>query len=305
MSDSGKGLRRVGSFGRKAVEPTKLTDVAESCKPSSMWKPDNPPRTTAREPQYYFDGFSILWAPGSDGSADCDVAVRFNFLSTDFSHHKGVKGIPNRLYVKTEVVSTGSLHSSQGVPETCFCRVKLYRDHGAERKLSSDVAHVKKTIDKLQQQITQTETGLNVNGKRNRSWSIATKFTPSGTLDNFPKCKRTRSMSSASFAERRVIAKEDLHFMLQTMQDMLASTRPISVLCLGGQEQDDPDLHPVQLTGKHLDPTKVKSKESPAWHQETSIAETLLISPSRNSASLECQGTTRSGGRCSTSSKCH
>jgi hypothetical protein len=36
------------------------------------------------------DGFSVLWTPGSRGSADCNIAVRFNFLSTDFSHSKGV-----------------------------------------------------------------------------------------------------------------------------------------------------------------------------------------------------------------------
>src|SRR5208282_3603037 len=41
-----------------------------------------------------FDGFSVVWAPGVKGSAECNLAVRFNFLSTDFSHSKGVKGIP-------------------------------------------------------------------------------------------------------------------------------------------------------------------------------------------------------------------
>jgi len=52
-----------------------------------------------------FDGFCVTWVPNpSTGSSDCSIAVRFNFLSTDFSHSKGVKGIPVRLCAKTEMV---------------------------------------------------------------------------------------------------------------------------------------------------------------------------------------------------------
>lgn len=54
------------------------------------------------------------------------------------------------------------------------------------------------------------------------------------------------------------------------MQNTCASTQPISVLHLRGQEQDDPDLHPIRLASEPLDLIKVESKESPAWKQEMS-----------------------------------
>jgi hypothetical protein len=68
------------------------------------------------------------------------------------------------------VISAGSRHDSPEVPQICFCGVKLFRDHGAERKLSNDIEHVKKTFEKLQQRLTQVETGMKKSGKRR--WHI-------------------------------------------------------------------------------------------------------------------------------------
>ncbi|KAH6677427.1 CP2 transcription factor [Halenospora varia] len=240
-----------------------------------------------------FDGFSVLWTPGMNGSAECNIAVRFNFLSTDFSHSKGVKGIPVRLCAKTETIPTGSPHSSSPFSEVAFCKVKLFRDHGAERKLSNDVAHVKKTIDKLKQQIAQAETGMKDFGKRKRSGSIS-KAQPSQRPGKVQKHKRTWSMSSASSSGGRLPIEEDLHYKLQTMQDMFTSTRPVSVLYLRGAEQDDPDLHPVALAGEPLDLTKVDTGSSAIWQQRTSdhsstTGNSSLVSPSTSSISLHSQ----------------
>ncbi|OJD24804.1 hypothetical protein ACJ73_03826 [Blastomyces percursus] len=56
---------------------------------------------------------------------------------------------------KTEVISTGHGGPSlEGRPEVCYCKVQLFHPHGTERKLSKDVTHVKKLIDKLKQQIS-------------------------------------------------------------------------------------------------------------------------------------------------------
>jgi CP2 transcription factor len=236
------------------------------------------------------DGFSVLWTPGSGSSADCRIAIRFNFLSTDFTHSKGVKGILTRLCAKTEVVSPISLHCSQEVPEICFCEVKVFRDHGAERKLSNDIASVKKTINKLKQQISRVDT---TSGKRRRDGSIDTKVTQNGP-NIMRKRKRTWPMSSAS------PTKEDLPFKLQMMQDMLTSTRPGSVLCVRGQEQDDPDLHPVQLKGESPDLVKVKPEESMDWQQRINgrslnIGGTCtLMSPLLNPCSAPSRGITAS-----------
>jgi hypothetical protein len=241
------------------------------------------------------DGFSVLWTPGPRGSADCNIAVRFNFLSTDFSHSKGVEGLLSRFCAKTEVVSTGSRHDSLEAPEICFCGVKLFRDHGAERKLSNDVERVRKTIDKLRQKITQIETGMKNFGKRRRAGSMVASVTRSSGPGKVPKHKRTWLMSSTNLSE------EELYFKLQTVQDMFASTRPVSVLYIRGQEQDDLDLHPILLSGGPLDPTKVEPEQNMIWQQRISgsslsiAGASALLSPSPNPGSPQSRGIVGSG----------
>ncbi|KAK4143097.1 CP2 transcription factor-domain-containing protein [Dichotomopilus funicola] len=244
---------------------------------------------------FSFDGFSVVWTPGVNGAVECNIAVRFNFLSTDFSHSKGVKGIPVRLCAKThQLPADGSpAAESNNTPEICYCKVKLFRDHGAERKLSNDVAHVRKTIDKLKQQIAQAESGMKDFGKRKRAGGSQMKGQGSQRPGKVQKHKRTWSMSSASSAGGggpRVPLEEDLHFKLQTLQDMFTSTRPVSVLYLRGEDPDDPDLHPVSLPGESLELSKVESRESNAWRSgRSSVAGSSLVSPSPSSLSLHSQ----------------
>lgn len=237
-----------------------------------------------------FDGFSVLWTPGINGAVECNIAVRFNFLSTDFSHSKGVKGIPVRLCAKTSSLAPDSPQPVEATQEICYCKVKLFRDHGAERKLSNDVAHVKKTIDKLKQQIAQAESGMKDFGKRKRAGGSQIKGQDTQRPGKVQKHKRTWSMSSTSSAGGgRLPLEEDLHFKLQTLQDMFTSTRPVSVLYLRGDELDDPDSHPVSLPGEPLDLTKVESRDSSAWRERSgreSVAGSSLVSPSPSSLSL-------------------
>ncbi|PWY92431.1 hypothetical protein BO70DRAFT_367575 [Aspergillus heteromorphus CBS 117.55] len=195
-----------------------------------------------------FDGFCVTWTVNpATGTSDCAIPVRFNFLSTDFSHSKGVKGIPVRLCAKTELVAPDEISpSSVGEHEVCYCRVKLFRDHGAERKLSNDIAHVKKTIEKLRQQISQAEIGAGNYGKRKRSGgSIALKSADPRPA-KISKHKRTWSMGSQD-GPGKMSLEDDLHAKLALMQDMFTSTRSVSVLGLRGEEEDDPDLFPVVL----------------------------------------------------------
>jgi hypothetical protein len=232
-----------------------------------------------------FDGFVVKWWPAPHGGAECQIPVRFNFLSTDFSHSKGVKGIPVRLCAKTQLLSTDApITPSTGEHEVCFCKVKLFRDHGAERKLSNDVAHVKKAIDKLKQQIAQAESGLNDLGKRKRSESGG-KPSLSSKPGKVPKHKRTWSLSSASELEKGS-QEEDLHSKLAALQDMFTSTRPASVLFLKGDENDDPDLHPVQLPvgGSMTDLTRVETGDSTGWERQSTNASSMVSpTPSHNS----------------------
>ncbi|OLN94214.1 Grainyhead-like protein 2-like protein [Colletotrichum chlorophyti] len=243
-----------------------------------------------------FDGFSVIWTPGINGAPECNIAVRFNFLSTDFSHSKGVKGIPVRLCAKTSTFpSDPTQPAADANPEICFCKVKLFRDHGAERKLSNDVAHVKKTIDKLKQQIAQAESGMKDFGKRKRSSAASQVKSADQRPGKVQKHKRTWSMSSTSSAGGgvRPPLEEDLHFKLQTLQDMFTSTRPVSVLYLRGEDLDDPDLHPVSLPGEQGDiATKVEGRDGPAWQARSgrsSVAGSSLVSPSPSSLSLASQ----------------
>ncbi|KAF3053480.1 hypothetical protein E8E11_010012 [Didymella keratinophila] len=237
-----------------------------------------------------FDGFAVTWTPAPNAAPECSLAVRFNFLSTDFSHSKGVKGIPVRLCAKTELVSevTGS-PSDKTVGELCYCKVKLFRDHGAERKLSNDVAHVKKTIDKLKQQIAQVESGMKDFGKRKRSGDDKSGSSRPGKLQ---KHKRTWSMSSASDNQgARPAAEEDLHIKLASLQDMFSSTRPVSVLYLKGEEQDDPDVHPVQLSSTSQELSKIDTNvDSQMWEGPSShTGNSSMVSPTPSSQSLHSE----------------
>ncbi len=219
-----------------------------------------------------FDGFCVTWVPNPlNGRAECSISVRFNFLSTDFSHSKGVKGIPVRLCAKTEKIWPGFANAPlENQPEVCYAKVKLFRDHGAERKLANDVAHVKKTIEKLKQQISQAESGMPTFGKRKRSGSLAK---PAGKgPGKVVKHKRTWSMDSDGEAPSQSTPEEDLVLKLTTMQDMFSSTRPVSVLYLRGDREDDPDVFPVHLPGNTHEPASLSRQDT--WDSKPSAAST-------------------------------
>ncbi|GAB7356340.1 hypothetical protein MBLNU459_g7131t1 [Dothideomycetes sp. NU459] len=233
-----------------------------------------------------FDGFCVTWTPGSNGNTECPISVRFNFLSTDFSHSKGVKGIPVRLCTKTELLLDSMSPSSGPAHEVCYCKVKLFRDHGAERKLANDVSHVKKMIEKLNQQIAQMESGMRDLGKRKRSGSISKSG--SGRPGKMPKHKRTWSMSSTASGGGRNSAEDDLHLKLIALQDMFGSTRPASILFLRGAESDDPDLHPVRLAGEPQDLTKIEPADTSMWERQSvhTQASSSMVSPTPSNQSL-------------------
>lgn len=281
----GRGINEAHQRGGKlqAVEYVEASQPADS----------DDKRTLVELDTASFDGFSVIWTPGVNGLTECNIAVRFNFLSTDFSHSKGVKGIPVRLCAKTEVLNIGSPHTVPGSSEVAYCKVKLFRDHGAERKLSNDVQHVKKTIDKVKQQIAQTEAGMKDFSKQRKRAGSISKPSTTNRPGKVVKHKRTWSMSSVSSAGgSRVSLEEDLHFKLQQQEDMFTSTRPVSILYLRGAEQDEPDLHPVALPGEPWDLTKV---DGGAWQPRTSgrssstAGTSSLMSPSPSSVSLQSQ----------------
>lgn len=236
-----------------------------------------------RVEQTSFDGFCITWtANPSIGASDCTIPVRFNFLSTDFSHSKGVKGIPVRLCAKTELIAPGDDTCASREAEVCYCKVKLFRDHGAERKLSNDVAHVKKTIEKLKQQIAQAEMGTGI-GKRKRG-SQASVGLKGPDRSKISKHKRTWSMSSQDGQPEKMSLEDDLQAKLAAMQDMFSSTRNVSILALRGDGEDDPDLYPVRLP---TDGDFAKADVISSQNRNSSRSmESLILSPTSSSVSL-------------------
>lgn len=112
------------------------------------------------------NGFCVSWAADPDTKVyGCTVPLRFHSLSTDFSLLKGVKGVSVRRCAKTVISSS---EGKEGVTnydsEISYCVVKLFRDHGAERKVSSDEVHVKKKIERLHKQITERKFSTNLDG---------------------------------------------------------------------------------------------------------------------------------------------
>lgn len=221
-----------------------------------------------------FDGFAITWTPAANCAAECVISVRFNFLTTDFSHMKGVKAIPVRLCTKTTRLNTSFPQSPK--PEICYCKVILFRDHGAERKLSNDITHVNKAIDKLKDQIIQVRSGTKSlsKGKRN-------SFAKSGSSDNnrstkVTKYRRTWLLSSAKPADNTVPSEDRLYLKLAALQDMLTSARPTSVLNLKGEELDDPDLHPVQLCGQHAEFTTIEAGDATVKEKQSTYGSSII-----------------------------
>ncbi|KAJ5995445.1 hypothetical protein N7481_002422 [Penicillium waksmanii] len=187
--------------------------------------------------QVCIDGFCVTWtAERGESTKRCQIPLRFNFLSTDFSHSKGVKGVPIRLCAKTELLSLESV-DEPCESEMCYCKVKLFRDHGAERKINNDIQHVQKSIARLEQQIKDVPLGGRCN-KRRRANNTSTDMKDSDGLDH--------GRIGSSFGECSI--EDDLRRKLAVSQSMLSSIRTISVLALRGEKGDDPDKYPIHLT---------------------------------------------------------
>ena len=219
-----------------------------------------------------FDGFAVTWNPTTTIDVpDCSILVRFNFLSTDFSRSKGVNSIPVRLCAKTELVSPQD--SSTNEPEVCFSKVKLFRNHGAERKVSIDAAQIKKIIEKLKRQIVQAEQDLGDSKKRKRSQSTS-KLASSNPGQVVEHQQPWPVDSDVEFGRSPTV--DDLYMKLSTMQGMFSSTHPVSTICSRGEAQDDPDVHSIILLGGET-LEGVSSKSSTIWGSRPSISSSLAF----------------------------
>ncbi|KAE8363916.1 CP2 transcription factor-domain-containing protein [Aspergillus caelatus] len=223
-----------------------------------------------------FNQFCVSWmSSGEARPSECRILVRFHFLSTDFTQSKGVKGVPVRLCAKTERIS-----SPEGPPagetesEICYCRVKVFRDHGAERKLANDVAHIQKSIERIEKQIARADYHGGAPGKKQKRRNVAR-----GTTPNDP----TRSMSRSP----SVSTPGDLYKVLYDLQRLFSSPLSVSVFSLPGDEQDDPDQLASITLGNHMpDGTEFRGDADRDGPFEDGLQGRLSRSPTQRSSSI-------------------
>lgn len=215
--------------------------------------------------QVFLDGFCVIWTPNPDANVHhCSIPVRFNFLSTDFTRSKGVKGISVRLCSKTEQVSPAEASCE---PEICFCKVKLFRDHGAERKQSNDVAGIHKRIERLKQQFNEPPSELSIKRKRGKSDTQAARSKQAlKRQDVWPPYLDHPSQRDF---------QNHIQSKIDTLQRELSSTFSESPLSLRGDIGDDPDLYPIS------------SLEEPASKKRQSIISATSCSASPRSKSIK------------------
>jgi transcription factor CP2-like protein len=88
---------------------------------------------------------SFIWRP----KLGSKLVLRINCLSTEFSSQKGVKGYPLHVVVDTyedlENEATEPVHRA-------YCRVKIFRDKGAERKNKDETRNLDRRIQKVMRQ---------------------------------------------------------------------------------------------------------------------------------------------------------
>lgn len=238
-----------------------------------------------------FDGFAVEWTPDEYGG--CSIQLKFNFLATDFSPSKGVKGVPLRLCLKTEVIDPPPSMGPPGITrEISYCRVKTFRDHGAERKITNDMQGIQKKIEHYTQAIQQAHSNSNKNGKRRASQSLNQR--PA----KMAKHKRASSIVSTTSSNG---GEDDLHAHLRFYQNALQGKQAIALFHLQGEDLDDPDLYPVDLSGipssriENLDSPEIKPLKRRTTQQSEQTEESMASpassssefgSPSRSSTGL-------------------
>ncbi|CEP10522.1 hypothetical protein [Parasitella parasitica] len=125
-----------------------------------------------------FDKISFDW----NGKYGAKIFVRFKCLSTDFSRIKGVKGIPLRTQMETHV-DADHVAGAPELEEICFCKVKLFRDKGAERKNKDDAKQISKQLEKVYGKASEQSLPLMYNVSL--PYSIFGEIPTSSTLDTF------------------------------------------------------------------------------------------------------------------------
>ena len=222
----GRGMNEAQQSGNKLVAVEFL--------PTGGKVDDEKPRSTQLahvqiEGQSY-NGFSVLWGSAtSSPRPECAITLRLNFVSTDFTRSKGVKGIPVRLCTRTEEISPGNVGPASA--EVSYCVVQVFRDHGAARKIANDTDQLKRKILKLKRDM------------------------------ELPDSRKRRG----SRHDISVVDSDDQK-KIALLESKLLSARPASLLNLRGDDSDLPRLSsfstPADVEMEDVQHTVTSSKET-------------------------------------------
>lgn len=137
--------------------------------------------------------------------------------------------------------------------ELAYCKIKLFRDKGAERKLANDRQHLERAVEKLRQQAQQLTMGTpdpqqHVSSKKKKRHSFG--GVPTETVSS-PQRRHRRDWSISSAASNSSVnlnprsQQDEIQRKLDkalAMESMFASIRPHSIFSLLGDPADDPSL---------------------------------------------------------------
>lgn len=188
------------------------------------------------------DGFSLVWGADCGSPRECSFKFQLNFLSTDFSHVKGIHGASMQLCCKTEEISTKSLQCPARDTSVNYCRVQVFRSHGAERKMSNDLATARKRITRLEQQLSTMKTLSKEDGSRRHRRKISSSAVP----------RRGRGLGSTP--------EGVLRLRIKNMKSNCSSTAAQSLLDLQGEKQQYCDWYPSKPDNTHQDLTPAMGK---------------------------------------------
>ena len=223
----------------------------------SSHNPENPNHMSNIQ-VVHSDGCSLLWSADRNLPKHCSIKFQLNFLSTDFSHAKGIHGATMRFCARTEEVSPDSLRFPAVDPNISYCRIQVFRSHGAERKTVNDAASVSKRIVKLKQKLPSTENFPNEKG-----------------VNQGKKEKQITSTTSENARKRpRRLGKDQedaIRAELKCLQSICTVIQGYSDLGQHGEKQQHCDWYPRSNSGT-----------------QRSSARELTMSPGHSSAQPIC-----------------
>lgn len=206
-----------------------------------------------------FDGFSRIWTARNSAVPEFSFRFRCNFLSTDFSTLKGVKGVPLRLYATTEVIDHFGTNAAHHSSETSYCKIKLFRPHGAERKMTNDKATLDRLISKLHEQVgkedlkseaveeaVMEEDGNEENEDEENgaflefvpSSEIESSYSPQDRPTKIRKLERTSDTTAKGSAPSPSAAKAGLLSQIQVHRRLKRSKQDTTPFFICGQDED-------------------------------------------------------------------